>query len=168
MALEREAAVERLLKGYEAYYNVYRMPEEDAPLAARCEYFEHLENYIISKRAEVWSANNEEFLYLVSVPHLTKDEFIRIKDQIIKDGMERLHVGPGHMCSVISPIFICDSCDEEARKALRKCKVYKTFKFSIHGWADGRMAVVELDSGKITTNRSGHALSKLLRKSLNL
>lgn len=166
--MEREAAIERLLRSYEAYYNIIRYAEEDAPLVARCEYFERLENYIISKRAEVWSANNEEFLYLVSIPHLTEEVFIKYRDLIVADGEKRLHIGPGHMCSVISPIFVCDSCDKEAIKALRRSKVYKSFKFSIHGWMDGRMAVVDLSTGDVHTNRSGYRLSKLLKNTLSL
>lgn len=166
--MEREAAIERLLRSYEAYYDIYRLPEEDAPLTARCEYYERTENYILSKRAEVWSANNEEFLYLIDIPHLTKEDFINLRDLVFADGEKRLHIGPGHMCSVISPIFICDSCDPEAKKALRKSKVFKSYKFSLHGWMDGRMAVVELSTGQVTTNSSGHRLSKLLKKTLAL
>ena len=41
------------------------------------------------------SADNEEFLYLVNVPHLTLDLFESLKNEIHEDGMGRIHVGPG-------------------------------------------------------------------------
>ena len=49
--------------------------------------------------------------------------------------MERIHVGPGHMASYITPIFICDTCDEAARKALKNAAFTKVFIFT--AWLDG-------------------------------
>ena len=35
-----------------------------------------------------------------------------------------------HMYTYITALFVCDSCDEDARKALKRCKLYKSFKLS--------------------------------------
>ena len=134
MQYTRESAIERLLKNYEPYYDIHRMINGDQSLiTARCDFFEHSGQYVISKKAELWSADNEEFLYLVNVPHLTLDLFESLKNEIHEDGMGRIHVGPGHMASYITAVFVCDTCDEDARKALKKCRIYKSFHFSLHG-----------------------------------
>lgn len=74
MQYTRESAIERLLKNYEPYYDIHMMINGDqSPITARCDFFEHSGQYVISKKAELWSADNEEFLYLVNVPHLTLD-----------------------------------------------------------------------------------------------
>ena len=80
--------------------------------------------------------------------------------------MERIHVGPGHMASYITPIFICDTCDEAARKALKKCRIYKSFHFSLHGWMDHHTALVELSTGQIDGNLGGRHTANILKKVL--
>lgn len=166
MEYTRETAIERLLKSYQAYYNIHMFEDEQTPITARCDFFEHSQKYVISKKAELWSAENEEFLYLLNIPHLTLAEFEKWRDYVLEDGKKLLHIGPGHMCSAITPIFICDTCDEDARKALKKCRFYKSFHFSLHGWMDYRTAVVELASSRIDANRSGYDLAKILKKVL--
>lgn len=162
----REAAIARLLKSYQSYYNITLFEDEQTPIVARCDFFEHSEKYVISKRAELWSADCEEFLYILDIPHLTLESYEKWRDYVYNDGMSRIHVGPGHMYSFITPVFICDCCDEDARKALRKCHIYKSFRFSLHGWMDYHAAVVDLGKKRIDANRSGHTAAKSLKKIL--
>ncbi|MCC8168230.1 MAG: hypothetical protein LIO37_02675 [Clostridiales bacterium] len=134
MVQSRGEAIERLLKSYEVYYNITRYDGEPGPIAARCDFFEHSQKYVLSQKAELWSSDGEEFLYLLDIPHLTLPLYEQWRDYVYQDGMERLTIGPGHMYSFITPVFICDTCDEDARKAIRRCRIYKSFHFSLHGW----------------------------------
>ena len=102
----------------------------------------------------------------MNVPHLTLDLFESLKNEIHEDGMGRIHVGPGHMASYITAVFVCDICDEDARKALKKCRIYKSFHFSLHGWMNFHAALVEVADGKVTSNASGHHVAKILKKIL--
>ena len=130
MQYTRESAIERLLKNYEPFYDIHMMIYGDrSPITARCDFFEHSGQYVISKKAELWSAENEEFLYLVNIPHLTLETFEELKSEIHADGMKRIHVGPGHMASYITAVFVCDTCDEDARKALKNAVFTKVFIF---------------------------------------
>jgi len=166
MEERRKAAVECLLRSYERYYNVYPYEEEKRPLAARCEYFEHAQKYVLSKKAELWSADCEEFLYLLEMPVLTLALFETWRDFVCEDGKKRMHVGPGHMYSYITPVFVCNSCEEEARRALKKCRIYKSFQFSFHGWMEVHTALVDLGQNRIDTNRGGQPMAKNLKKVL--
>lgn len=80
--------------------------------------------------------------------------------------MSRLNIGPGHMYSYITPIIVCDTCDEEAAKALKKCRIYKSFHFSLHGWMDFHAAAVIGDNGRIVNNHAGRTTAKILKKVL--
>ena len=167
MQYTRESAIERLLKNYEPYYDIHMMINGDqSPITARCDFFEHSGQYVISKKAELWSAENEEFLYLLNIPHLTLPLFEQWRDYIHEDGMKRIHVGPGHMASYITAVFVCDTCDEDALKALKKCRIYKSFHFSLHGWMDFHAAVLEVNHNKITTNRNGKCVEKVMKNVL--
>ena len=166
MAYTRESAIARLIESYKSYYDIHMFHDGQIPVTARCDFFEHSQKYVLSKRAELWSADCEEFLYLLNIPHLTLDQYVKWRDYVHEDGMRLMHIGPGHMYSFITPVFICDICEEDARKALKKCRIYKSFHFSLHGWMDFRTAVVELSKGRIDANRSGHDTAKILKKVL--
>lgn len=169
MQYTRETALDRLLEGYRAYFNITLLEEEHKPLTAICEFFEHSEKYVISRQANLWKADCEEFVYVFDVERLTREIYERCRDQAYEDGMKRAHIGPGHMYTYITPIFLCDTCDEEARKALRKCRIYKSFRFSLHGWMDFHAAVLEVSAGnRITTNRSGRCVGEILKNVLSL
>ena len=161
----REAVIERLLKSYRTYYDIH-MLDDETPITARCDFFEHSEKYVLSRKAELWSADNEEFLYIVDIPHLTLELYEKWRDYIQEDGMQRVKPGPGHMASYITAVFVCDTCDEDARKALKKCRIYKSFHFSLHGWMNFHAALVEVADGKVTSNASGHHVAKILKKVL--
>lgn len=162
--LTYEEALTRLLTYYKHYYDITSY--DQLPLIALCEFYEHSQKYVLSPKAELWSENSEEFVYLFRIPHLTAALFEEVKDYAYQDGSKRLHIGPGHMCSVINPVILCDTCDEAAIKALKKCRIYKSFHFSLHGWMDFRVAAVILQEGRIERNASGHTTAKILKKIL--
>lgn len=161
----REEAVEKLLKSYEAYFNVTRF-EEDSPLIARCDFFEHSQKYVLSKKAELWSTDCEEFLYIFSVADLDLETLNTCQKMAYEDGMSRLNIGPGHMYSFITSIFLCDTFEKDAVKVLKKTRIYKSFHFSLHGWMDYHTAAFSLDENKIVSNYSGRSTAKILKKVL--
>lgn len=162
----RETAIDRLLKSYEAYYNITTYQDEQKPLKAVCEFYERSEKFVLSRKAELWSANCEEFIYLFDLDHLTKELFEKCRDFAKEDGLKRANIGPGHMYTYITPIFICDTCDDEAKKAVKRCRIYQSFQFSFHGWMDYHVAVLEISNHKIFTNRSGKCVEKVLKNVL--
>ena len=163
MEYTREAVIDRLLRSYSSCYNIHLIEDDQVPITARCDFFEHSGKYVISKKAELWSADNEEFLYLVNIPHLTMELYQKWRDYIHEDGMNRIHVGSGHMASYITPVFICDTCEEEARKALKKCRIYKSFHFSLHGWMDFHTVLIQRGESDFPTNRSGKSNAKFMK-----
>ena len=167
MEYTRQTAVEKLLDSYAAYYNITKFEEEDKkPLVAICEFFEHSEKFVLSRKAELWSADCEEFIYLFEMERLTKDLYEQCRDFALEDGLKRANIGPGHMYTYITPVFICDNCDEDAKKALKKCRIYKSFHFAYHGWMDFHVAALETSSNKIYSNASGRCVEKIMKKVL--
>lgn len=181
----RDEAVERLLSGYRRYYTITRFDgvrEEEArglaeavhlqkpffsggsEFSAVCEYYEQGEKYFLFHSAQLWSTAQEEFIFLFKVPRLTLAVFRELSEYAYEAGMDMAHIGPGHMYTYISPLFICDSIDEEARKALEKCHRYKSFRFSFHGWMEFHAGALELTGGHFYFNRAGRCMEKGLRK----
>lgn len=167
--MTRQETIDRLLKSYRVYYNIHENDNGDEQFVARCDYFENAKKYVIMEKAELWHSDSEEFLYLFNVPHLDLATYEKYSNFAYEDGMDRIDVHPGHMYSFITPIFICDTCDEDAAKAIKKCRIYKSFQFSLQGWMDFHVAAVILSNDKkhaIIRNRSGHTVGKILKKVL--
>ena len=70
------------------------------------------------------------------------------------------------MYTYITPVFVCETAEPEAVKALEKCKIYKSFKFSFHGWMDFHAACFEASERKLHFNHSGLCMKKNLEKIL--
>ena len=163
----REAIVERILSNNEAFYDIERVEEKmDIPLVARCDFFQRVEKFLLSKKAELYTTEAEEFLYIFSTEHLSKETYEKCKEYALKDSEPRMHIGPEHMCSYVSYYFIVDSFDEEVAALIRKCKIYKSFKFSLQGWMSGRMTLVGLKDKVFIHNSDGKAMTKTLAQIL--
>lgn len=65
MKYTRENIIDILLKSYVAYYNITDFGTEREPLRALCEYYEHAEKYMVSRKVSLWAADSEEFIYLL-------------------------------------------------------------------------------------------------------
>ena len=192
MEEKRKEAVERLLSGYRRYYTVTRfdggfnpppeewkgiceagkltppvLPEEHSFVAV-CEYYEKAERYFLFRANELYATHQEEFIFLFSIKNLTKELFETCRDYAYEAGMQLAHIGPGHMYTYITPVFICETAEEDAVKLLEKTKIYKSFKFSFHGWMDFHTACFEASKQKLYFNHSGLCMKKNLEKVLGL
>lgn len=172
-----ESAVSRLLSSFRAYYNITEMDgiqsgdadggaRGEIPVRAICEYYEKSQRFVVSQKAELWSEHSEEFLFLFQMERLTPELFEVCKDYAYDEGMKMAHIGPGHMYTYITPIFVCESCDETAKKALKKCRIFKSFRFSFHGWMDLHVAVLEVKNNQISSNAGGRSVEKVMKSVL--
>lgn len=166
MQYTRKQAIDRLLESYRTCFNITMFEEEQKPLTALCEFFERSGQYVLTRKANLWSAYREEFVYVFDIEHLTRAAFEQCRDFAYEDGMKRAHIGPEHMYTYITPVFICDTCEEEARRTLKKCRIFKSFHFSLHGWIDFHTAVLEVSSHQISTNKSGKCVEKIMKNIL--
>ena len=164
--MTREEMTTKLIKSYETYYNVTQFEETDDDLIARCDFFEETGKYVLSRKAELWHAQNEEFVYLFCVDTLTPQSYEACKRIAIEDGSSRLHIGPGHMASYITAIFICDHYDASVSTAIKKCHLHKNFRFSFYGWMTYHEVLISCSTSEIITNGAGKNTGKMLKKIL--
>ncbi len=169
-APDRTKLLERLLDGYRAYFDVEQYEEEredGIPLRAHCRFYVHSEKYVLIKKAKLWTADSNEYVYVFSVPELTQEVYESCRDFAYTEGMKLVDPKPGHMYSYITAVFLCDTCTKEAQKALRRCRIYKSFHFSWYGWMDFHTAALIGEENAVITNRSGRGNAKFMKKILN-
>lgn len=161
---DKDNIVDKILKSYEVYYDVKRCRNESLPLEATCELHIYNEKYVLSRKAQLWSTNTNEYVYIFKMDTLTKDLFLKCKNFAYEKGMELIHPKPGHMYSYITAIFIYDFSDRETEKLIKKCKICKNFKFSLHGWMNLHIACINPNKNKIYSNKSGKVTSRFLKE----
>ncbi|MGI6263501.1 MAG: hypothetical protein ACOYKB_06660 [Succiniclasticum sp.] len=190
MAYTRTEAMDRLLQACCRYYTVTRfdgspspVPDEEgwpreagriapptgdsgAVLTAVGEYYERTGQHLLLRQNEIWAARQEEFLFLFSVTELTPERFAACRDFAYSAGMSMAHIGPEHMYTYISPLFVCDSVHEEARRQLEHCRIYKTFRFSFRGWLDFHAACYDASRGTLSYNKAGTCMRESLERIL--
>lgn len=164
----KEHFLERLIRNYEPYYTITEFSEgvDGIPLRAECVFDVHSEKYVLVKKAVLYEADSHEYLYIFCAPHFTDELYNRCHNLAYKRGMERVDPRPGHMYSYITALYICDSCDPEVIRQLRKTRIRKNFMLSFRGWMEFHNALIDMSEKKVFTNSAGKGNSKFLKKLL--
>lgn len=163
MMAEREDFEKRLIKGLGSYYDVELTGEDNRPLIATAFFHVHSASYVVLKSAEIWSADCDEYIYLFSMPRLTKELYEECLKMACDDGIPRIKPGSHHMASYVSAVFLCDAWDTEALKALKKCRIRKSFHFSLHGWMEVQTAAVLVGKKTVEANYPSCDTAKYLK-----
>ncbi len=182
---QRRNAAERLLASYSRFYGITRFDGMDAPetkgvrealklsvpllpggaeLTAVCEYYERNGGYFLLRSNELWTSEQEEFIFLFTCPRLTEAVHEAVKEFVCREGKKMAHIGPGHMYTGVSSVIICDDADEAAEKALKKSSYTKTFRFMIHGWLEYRANCLDLSRERFLFNRAGRRMQPEMMK----
>lgn len=157
----------KLLESYEYYYNILENDvESDLPIAFRAEFHARDEGYVLIKKAKIWAAESNEYVYVFSVPNLDAQMAERCMDYALEDGLPKVEPHPEHKDSYIIAVFLADIISPEAQKAIRGRKFHKDYKFGMMGWSSMKTAAVELEKEMVLTNKMGGNLEKFFKKLL--
>ena len=163
MSQRSERVLEGLKKAYTAYFDIEEIDDGTA-LKARCGYHMRDSQYVLVKKAELWAAENHEYLYLWDAGQLDAGLTDAIFQRTLADGLPRVRPHAQHMYTYLTAVALYDSAQPDALEQLKKLKKRREFKLSLHGWMEFRIAAVDLSTGEITVNRAGKALAKDLKR----
>ena len=147
--IEYEPFLNQILDGYRSNYNVALCKPGDE-LVASAELHMTQGQHVIFKEFTMWQADDDE------IKRAYDDGFPRIK-------LDHVSFRHQHMCTRLVALFLYDDADEEALKAIRKCKIYHSFQFSLTGWMEMHTAGVSLTDGSVVSNRYGRETAKFLK-----
>lgn len=163
MDITRNELLERVLDTYSRWYDVERCDEKDLPLAATAQFHEHGTGYVLVKRAQTWVADRHEYTYFFTTDHLTKDIYDKLLAKTLELGEPLVNPVAGHMSTNIVMVVVCDSADEDALAALKKCRIKKSFQFSLKGWMEVQTAAIDVGKATITANAAAANTAKFLK-----
>ena len=160
--------LEKILTYYANWYDITRCPEEEAPMVASAAFHEHGTAYMISKKAEMWSADRHEYAYFFSLPELTAEEYERCFQKAYALGEPLVDPDKeGHMNTNLVFLFLADHVQEEAALQLKKCRVRKNFQFGLKGWMEVHVAAVDVSTETVYANGAGRNVKAYLERTLH-
>ena len=157
-------AIERILPAFEQYYTVNKHSEP--PFCAQAEFRSHNEQYFLVRSAHIADIDSNEFVYFATTPSLSKDQLEEFVNASWQDGLSKVKPYNGHRNSDVSLIIITNQLECPLENAIKKTKLYKSYKWSLHGWSHFKLAVVALETQDIYFNRFGKDYKKLLEKNI--
>lgn len=155
--------LEKLLLAHQSWFDIYRNHDfEGESFPGYAEFHTHGEQYVLSKKAKLWEVDSHEYLFFQTVDTLDEEGLAKWVDFMKERGIKKAQPKPNHMSSNITLVLIADSTSDNAAKAVRKVRFRKNFKFSLEGWADVKLAVVDLSGKRVITNSAGKDLAPTL------
>ena len=160
---ERELVLKRLLAAHETWFDVAKDCEyAGETFDGFAEFRSSGQRYVLSKKHELWRVETFEYLFFKAVDRLTADDVAHWYAFMTTEALGKVHPDENHMTSYLSLVLVADSCDDDAVQAVRKAKFRKNFAYGMRGWADLRLAVVDLQSRSVTTNAAGKQMKPTL------
>lgn len=109
------------------------------------------------------SGHAHEYRLLFAVPSLdeqTLDDWWKYAQQV---SAELVKPDENHDFSLLSVILAAGETDKAVLKKLKKLSDERKYQSGKHGWSSIRLAVVDLDTHKVHTNRMGDSLKNILQ-----
>lgn len=166
-----EALLSRALDAFAGSYDITR---DAQVLTRRVDALAQLRalntRYVLSRSHVLWEANAFEHAVFLCVDTLTADMVEDWFAFLTREAEpELVHPGKplpdeGHMYSYLTLIFLCNGVQKEAQRAVRRARFTKNYRFSLRGWATGRLLAVDLSAGTLTANAAGREMKKLFAR----
>ena len=164
-------AIKKLLPAFEQYYTI-KNEDVTPPFCAEAEFRSHNEQYFLVRSAHIADIDSNEFVYFSTLSELDNSKLEELVNAAWQAGLAKVHPHEGHRNSDVSLIILADKISDESKIKIKKTKLYKSYKFSLHGWSHFKLAVCDLGTtGKdgapeVFSNRQGKDFAKLIKKNL--
>lgn len=152
------------MQGYAENYDIENIEPDktELPLVATATMHMSESGYVLTRKAEMWSANSNEHVYFFSADSFTPELCEQCIDYAHEDGMSRIDLegDSNHMCTRIVAVFIADELSDEAISDIKSCKIYKNFKMGLRGWMEMHTVGVRLDNESVCFNKYGRETAR--------
>jgi hypothetical protein len=164
-------AINKILPAFEQYYTI-KKEEITPPFCAEAEFRSHNEQYFLVRSAHIADIDSNEFIYFAAADSLDSVKLEELVKAAWEAGLAKVKPYNGHRNSDVSLLIFTKSISPETAIKIKKTKLYKSYKFSLHGWSHFKLAVCDLGTtGKdgapeVFSNRQGKDFIKLIKKNL--
>ena len=169
--MEPSQVIKKLLPAFQQYYTI-KENDVTPPFCAEAEFRSHNEQYFLVRSAHIADIDSNEFVYFAALSDLDEAKLEELVTSAWQNGLSRVQPHEGHRNSDITLIILADKITNETKIKIKKTKLYKSYKFSFHGWSHFKLAVADMssldDKGSpaLYCNRQGKDFAKLIKKNI--
>ena len=167
MSFTKDEVLRKINKAYFASHNITSHDENSEGLVMEAEFHVHSEKYVLSKKAQLYEMDSNEYVYVYYYPNLTLDIFNKTVTEAYELGFPKIEPNSSHRSSYIVAEFICDTYDTDVLNAIKKYRKRKSFQFSLHGWMETHTVLIDLGTESVSANSDGRLTGKFLKRVLH-
>ena len=60
----KDEVLRKVLRSYEGYFDIEECNDQNIPLVAKCKFHVHNKKYVLIKKATLWEADANEYVYI--------------------------------------------------------------------------------------------------------
>ncbi|MCF8011028.1 MAG: hypothetical protein K9L17_01000 [Clostridiales bacterium] len=107
--------------------------------------------YILTNKLPVWRCETNEYCMVKSFENQVREnDFTSFKSFLKENMVDIVKPHSDHMYSIITGCIVSkEGFEDEVIKLAGKYKLRKNFLFTLHGWCDVRLVLVDLADGQV-------------------
>lgn len=122
------------------------------------------EGYFIVPNLKTYSVQHNEYLYVQRFTEPLTLEMLEPYLAYTKKAMQELKTTTEHMSSLFSLACICEAgIDAEALAKLVKLRQHKDYCFTLKGWSDLALFLVDISAQQVHHNKAGAKTAELFK-----
>lgn len=162
---------EKILNEYQRNFDIYRDYEVNSEIVDAYGYFcSQSEKYLLVREVQLWETQAFEHVFFIRQENLDEiklEKFLSIIPDYIEPKLIRKgekYPEKNHMYSYITLVFLTDDMnDTQVKNRIEKYKFERSYLFSVRGYVQSRVVLVDMKNKEIITNKMGRKLRKLYK-----
>lgn len=143
------------------YFDTKDLTAESLPFTLIAEMNAADEGYFFLPSIKTYAVKHNEYLYIKHFLEKVAFSNINAYLEYVKEKMKNLKTDTEHMSSLFALIFICENgIDENTLKDLEHYKYHKDYFFTLKGWSDLGIIIVDIQKQCLYYNKSGQKIAK--------
>ncbi|MFA7068018.1 MAG: hypothetical protein WC127_03470 [Acidaminococcaceae bacterium] len=131
------------------------------PLQLLGELNETSERYLLVRKFNIYTINNDEYLFVQSFNDPITQNILDAYTTWVETKMQALKPRKNHMTSSYLLVLVSEyPISDEQKKYISMYKYHKDYLLTLKGWSDLALIVVDLSNNKLLTNKFGAKTAK--------
>lgn len=165
--MDKEEFAYQLIEAHGGYYDIqHDYDYADRSFTGYAEFHTHGEKYVLSKKAKLWEVNAHEYLFFTTLDTATDADVNDLVHYMTTSALQKVQNVPDHMTSYLSLVIIADRSTPQAISTIKHTRFRKNYLLGFRGWADLRLALIDLETMRVYTNGQGKELKRTLEANL--
>ena len=158
--MDGQAYLQLLEHRLERYFDKKALVQDDLLFSLVAELNASDEGYFLVHSIKTYSVKHNEYLFVKHFTDTVTMEKLQPYLELLRQRMQKLQTTTEHMSSLFALVIICEQgMPDGLKKELASFKYHKDYCFSLKGWSDLAVYVVDIPKQEVAYNKAGRKTS---------